>query len=155
MHALVRLQSSWCNLHSSHYFMFLVLFHGSNIALFQQVIQLMWSYKRKGTQIPGLFFFFKILFYFLKFLQRGEGRERERNINVREKHKSIAFPTRPNQGPGLEPRHVPWLGSKQATFHFADSAQPSCTSQGYSFFKSKVGFLKFFYSRESKRKRGG
>ena len=50
------------------------------------------------------FFFFKILV-----LERGEGRERERerNIDGREKHQSVASHTHPNQGPNLQPRHMP------------------------------------------------
>ena len=59
-----------------------------------------------------LFTFFKILktIYFLNlFLERGEGRgeERERNIDVRQKHQSVASPTLPDQGLNLQPRHVP------------------------------------------------
>ena len=42
-------------------------------------------------------------------LERGEGREkeRERNINVREKYGSVASQTRPDQGPNLQSKHVP------------------------------------------------
>ena len=49
-------------------------------------------------------------FYF--FLERGEGREkeRERNINVREKYRSVSSHTCPNQGLNPQPRHVPWPG---------------------------------------------
>ena len=54
---------------------------------------------------------FKIdyLDYFLRFylfLERGEGREkeRERNINVREIHPLVASLMHPNQGPNLQPR---------------------------------------------------
>ena len=54
------------------------------------------------------------------FFERGEGRERKRegNISVREKHQSVASCTRPNLGPNLQPRLVPWI--KPATFHFAE-----------------------------------
>ena len=54
------------------------------------------------------------------FLERGEGREkgRERNINVEEKHQSVASCNTPNRGPGPQPRHVPWLGLKPATLQF-------------------------------------
>ena len=50
-------------------------------------------------------------------LERGEGREkeRERNINVREKYGSVASQTRPDQGPNLQSKHVPWVGINTAT----------------------------------------
>ena len=56
------------------------------------------------------------------FLERGEGREkeRERNITVREKHWSVASLTCPDQGPNLQPSHVPWPRIKRAAFHFAE-----------------------------------
>ena len=44
------------------------------------------------------------------FLERGEGREkeRERNINVQEIHQSLTCLLHaPNWGPHLQPRHVP------------------------------------------------
>ena len=51
------------------------------------------------------------------FLERGEWRERERerNINVREKYWSAASHRDPDQGPG----HAAWPGIKLATFCFA------------------------------------
>ena len=40
-------------------------------------------------------------------------KERERNINVREKHQLVAFCMHaPNPGPGLLPRRVPWPGTE-------------------------------------------
>ena len=56
-------------------------------------------------------FFFSFERFYL-FLERGE--ERERNINVPVGWLSHA----PNWGPGLQPRHVPWLGIKLVTFWF-------------------------------------
>ena len=43
------------------------------------------------------------------FLEREEGREkeRERDIDVREKHQSVASGIYPTQGPNLQLRHVP------------------------------------------------
>ena len=43
------------------------------------------------------------------FSERREGREKdkERNIDVREKHQSIASPMYPNQGPNPQPMPVP------------------------------------------------
>ena len=60
-------------------------------------------------QFYHIFFFFKILF--ILFLDRGEGREkeRERNINV------WLFSRAPNWGPGLQSRHVLWLGIEPVT----------------------------------------
>ena len=57
------------------------------------------------------YFMFERLFNFCNvylFLERGEGREkeRERNIDVWEKHPSFASHTSPNWGPGLQPRLV-------------------------------------------------
>ena len=65
-------------------------------------------------------FLFKVLFIYL-FLERGEGRktERERSIKV-ERDTSIGCLSPPhNWGPGLQPRHVPWLGIEPVTFQFA------------------------------------
>ena len=64
--------------------------------------------KRAGVEdILVLFFFFKDFIYL--FFERGEGREeeRERNIAVREKHRSVASRAHPNQGPNPQPRLMP------------------------------------------------
>ena len=55
-------------------------------------------------------------------LERGEGREgeRERNIDVREKHQPAAFHMHPNQETNLQPRHVPYPGIKPVTFWFEE-----------------------------------
>ena len=57
------------------------------------------------SPFPGIFFFI---------LERGEEgeKERERIINVREKHRSVVSCTCPDWGTNLQPRHVPWLGIK-------------------------------------------
>ena len=46
---------------------------------------------------------------YLFFLERGEGRENERegNIDVREKHQFAALHMHLDQGLNLKPRHVP------------------------------------------------
>ena len=36
------------------------------------------------------------------------------------KHQSVASCTPPSQGPGLQPRHVPWLGIEPGTFWFME-----------------------------------
>ena len=67
-----------------------------------------------------------IYFNFLKILfilrEREEGREKEkdRNIDAREKHLWVASCTVgsctcPDPGPNQQPRHVPWLAIEQAT----------------------------------------
>ena len=63
--------------------------------------------------------FFKKFFIYL-FLERGKGREeeRERNVDVSEKHCLVASCTHHIQGPNLQPRHVLWLGIELVTFCF-------------------------------------
>ena len=58
----------------------------------------------------------------LLFLEREEGREkeRERNTDVWEKHQSIASPMCPNWGQGPQPMHVPWLGVEPVTVHLSE-----------------------------------
>ena len=57
--------------------------------------------------------FFKKYFVYL-FLESGEGREEERKRNI-----SVWLPPTPhNWAPGLQPRHVPWLGIEPATLWF-------------------------------------
>ena len=57
---------------------------------------------------------FKKRFYL--FLEKEEGRER--NMEMREKHRPVASGMCPDQGPNPQSRHVPWLGIKLVTFHF-------------------------------------
>ena len=56
----------------------------------------------------------------LLILERGEGRkrERERNTDVREKHRRVAIHTHPDRGPNLQPKHVPWPEIAPMTFQF-------------------------------------
>ena len=62
-------------------------------------------------------------------------KERERNINVREKHQLVAFCRHPNQGPNPQPRHEPWVRIKPTTFQFMGqhSNQLSRIGQGLRF----------------------
>ena len=65
----------------------------------------------------GVFFFFLRLHLFIFTERRKEGGS-ERNIDVGER--VISFLSRaPNWGPGLQPRHVPWLGIQLVTLWFA------------------------------------
>ena len=66
--------------------------------------------------VVGYLGVFKILFIY--FRQRGrEGKEKEGNINVWLPLTHLYW------GPGLKPRHVPWLGMEPATLWFAARAQ--------------------------------
>ena len=60
--------------------------------------------------MKSCYFYFGILFkdVIYLFLERGEGRkkERERNIDVREKHLLVASLTCPDVGPNPKLRHV-------------------------------------------------
>ena len=67
-------------------------------------------------QLPCRVFFFKILFIFIFREREREGKERERNIRTI----STCLPlTCPLWGPGLKPKHVPWLGIEPVTLWFA------------------------------------
>ena len=58
--------------------------------------------------------FLKKRFYLFIFIERGEGRENERERNI-----NVWLPvTCPLWGPSLQPRHVPWLGIKLVTLWF-------------------------------------
>ena len=80
----------------------------------------------------GLLLYLKDFIYV--FLERGEGREkqRERNIDVWKKHQLVASHACPNRRPGPQPRHVPDQESNQRLFALRDNVQPteSQASQG-------------------------
>ena len=63
-------------------------------------------------------------------LERERGREGEREG---EKHPSFDSHMCPDQGPNMQPRHVPWWGIKPATFWFIGwcSNQLGHTGQGW------------------------
>ena len=79
------------------------------------------------TVFKYLFFYFSIIiflfFYFYSvtivcikdfiYLFLGRGERREKKINVLQ-----PFTRPPHWGPGLKPRHVPWLGIKPTTIWF-------------------------------------
>ena len=64
-----------------------------------------------------IFLFLKILFIFLERAE-GRGTERERNIDVQEKH-WLASSCMARTGPSQQPRYVPWPGIELATFQIA------------------------------------
>ena len=53
---------------------------------------------------------------FNDFREREEGRERQKNINVRKKHQSFTSSMHRDWGSNLPPRYVPWLGIKPTTY---------------------------------------
>ena len=61
------------------------------------------------SYLTSIFFFYPHLRTCLLILERGEERgiDRERNIDVKEKHQLVASCMHPNQGLNPQPRHVP------------------------------------------------
>ena len=75
------------------------------------------------------------------FIFRERGRrekERERNIDVREKHWLIASPTHPYWGPNPQPRCVPWQGMEPVTFCF----MAWCSTNWDTLVRAYVSFFK-------------
>ena len=80
----------------------------------------------------------------LLILEREERRERERNIDVREKHGLVASQKCPDWGSNLHPTYVPWLRIKPQTFwcmgwrsnhlsHLARTCSPlNCSHRTYN-----------------------
>ena len=82
------------------------------------------------VQIPVLLLFLKVNVEICSFIdcfirEREEGREkdRERNIGVREKHRSVGSQTYPNQGQNLQPRYVIGLEIKPVPLRSARQHQ--------------------------------
>ena len=95
-----------------------------------------WS-SRTVVGLKNVYFFFKILTWghFSLFWER----ERERGIDVRKKHWSVASHTCPNRESNLQPRYVSWSGIKHSPFWFNEMMlQPTePPSQGKNiYFKS-------------------
>ena len=65
----------------------------------------------------AIFFIGDFVYLFLE-SREGRKKKRERNISVQDKLIGCLSHA-PNRGPGLQPRHVPWLGIKLATFWLA------------------------------------
>ena len=60
--------------------------------------------------------------------REGRDKERERNINVREKHWLVAFSVCPDWGMNPKPRHVPWLEIKPKIFWLAEQHPTNWTT---------------------------
>ena len=73
--------------------------------------------QKSATLNSGILSFFFLRFYLFTFREKERQRERERNNNMRETSVSCLLHTT-NQGPGPQPRHVPWLGIEPVTFQF-------------------------------------
>ena len=75
------------------------------------------SFREWEVEVKILFFLRFYLFIFRERKREGE-REGEKHQCARETLTGYLSHT-PIQGPGLQPRHVPWLGIKLVTFQFA------------------------------------
>ena len=114
----------------------------SSILLFSQVIFccLIGENWQHSFNVPFLFCMSEVepLFLFLKyfiylFLERGEGREKHQSV--------VASHSPPHWGPGLQPRHVPWLGIESVTLWFAVLNSLSHASQGWASFYLLRGII--------------
>ena len=59
------------------------------------------------------------------FLERGEGRRKERNIDVQQKHLLVTSLTLPKGGPSHNPGMCPEQELNQQPFHLQDDSQPT------------------------------
>ena len=76
-----------------------------------------WDYAPTNWATPARNSFFKKKRFYL-FIFRKMGREGEKHWCVRDTSTGCLSHT-PNQGPGLQPRHVHWLGIEPATLWFS------------------------------------
>ena len=90
--------------------------------------------------LPYLWIFKKDFVYLLLEKEEGRKKERERNIDMLERHQSVAFPVPPVWGPAPRPRHVPWLGIKPVTFRFTGQRSIHWATPA----RAPLGFLKYF-----------
>ena len=114
----------------------------TNTTFSSVVSGLYFHYERFITRV---ILFFKKDFTYL-FLDRGEGREkeRERNINV-----WLPLMHTPYWGPGLQPRHVPWLGIEPVTLWFTGWRSIHWAAPARNPCNSKKGILFFFKIEKS------
>ena len=82
--------------------------------------------------LPASFFCFVFrLIYLSIYLFIERGKERERNINVREKHQSVASCTLPTEHLAQNPGICPDQASNQQPFRLQDEAQPTGPHQSW------------------------
>ena len=78
-----------------------------------------------------IFSFLKKVFTYL-FLERGQGREKEREKYRCARDVSISYLSHaPNWGPGVQPRHVPWLEIEPVTFWFSGRQASTQSTEPY------------------------
>ena len=89
-------------------------------------------FKRDRSKRNSLFFLFSLEDMLTDFQGEGKGgKERERQMHMREKHRLVTSHARPSQGPNLQPGYVPSWVSNARPFSLQDSAQPmSHTAEG-------------------------
>ena len=107
--------SSFSHSWNSQYLLFLL-----SSSCFKSVIK---EPQRRSDRVEcwKLIFFKEVFFkdFIYLFLEQGKGKEKERERNI-----SVCLPlTWTPLGPGLQPRHVPWLGIEPATLWFTARAQ--------------------------------
>ena len=79
------------------------------------------------SEVLGFIYFLFFKYFIHIFLDRGEGKEkqRKRNTDVWEKHRSVASHMLPNQGPNCNPGLCPDRESNQRHFALRDDSQPT------------------------------
>ena len=86
---------------------------------------------------PSIYLFIYLDFFKkLLFVERGEGREKERKRNISVWLCLVC----PCQGPGSQPRHVPWLGIEPVTLWFTGL----CSINSLSHTSQTGGFIFYF-----------
>ena len=93
----------------------LVRFHFLNLSVLNSDMVNINRHNSLHKNSLGCLFFRDFIYLFL---ERGEGREKEREISM-----CGCLSCGPHSGLGLQPRHVPWLGIEPATLWFAAHAQ--------------------------------
>ena len=112
---------------------------------------LSWLLQIQDFSVTALYLFLKSSSedIFIAFRGRGRGRERKKNIDVREKHQSVASCTGPNQGLNPQPGSVPWWAVTPTAFwctgrcsnqlsHWPGGSIPFWSEPGHSLFWKAV-----------------
>ena len=95
----------WCKDFLWQTDLYKTLTHGMVIGrLFSYIPTTLWNF-----EVGGLWLYF-LRFYLFTFRERGRKGEKHQCV--------VACHTHPYWGPGLQPRHVPWLGIEPGTLSF-------------------------------------
>ena len=110
-----------------------------NTLFFQLTKYVCWESDCKIVFIFFISLFSLLPIFFKRFylvLERGEGKEKGRNINMQEKHQMVASRVPPAGEPGPQPRLVPWPGIEiepmtfqftgECSIHWATPARAIC-----------------------------